>query len=80
MLLYSAPVHAEYCDQQELLKGFSSSCTIRHSLLLLLLQGVALIAPWEESSPLLKFISENFSHQAADMVLEGQELLVTLIK
>jgi hypothetical protein len=55
-------------------------------LLLLLLhvcvcgQGVALIAPWEESSPLLKFISENFSHQAADMVLEGQELLVNIIQ
>jgi hypothetical protein len=43
-------------------------------------QGVALIAPWEESSPLLKFISENFSHQAADMVLEGQELLVNIIQ
>lgn len=44
------------------------------------LQGVELVAPWEEHSPLFKFISENFSHQAADMVLEGQELLVNIMQ
>jgi hypothetical protein len=60
-------------------------CAVHTRLLLLhalrvRVQGVALIAPWEESSPLLKFISENFSHQAADMVLEGQELLVNIIQ
>jgi hypothetical protein len=43
-------------------------------------KGLELLAPWEESSPLFKFIGENFSHQAADVVLEGQELLINLIK
>lgn len=42
-------------------------------------QGLELLAPWEENSALFKFISENFSHQAADVVLEGQELLVNLM-
>jgi hypothetical protein len=41
---------------------------------------VELLAPWEERSPLFKFIGENFSHQAADMVLEGQELLVNVLR
>lgn len=39
-----------------------------------------LAAPWEEHSPLLRFLGENFSHKAADAVLEGQELLVNLIQ
>lgn len=43
-------------------------------------KGVELLAPWEEKSPVFKFIGENVSHQAADMVLEGQELLINLMK
>jgi len=33
-------------------------CLLLLLLLLLLLSGVQLIAPWEEQSPLFKFISE----------------------
>ena len=43
-------------------------------------KGVSLLAPWEEASPLLKYISENFSHRAADAVLEGQEVLIQLMQ
>ncbi|WIA31349.1 hypothetical protein OEZ86_002250 [Tetradesmus obliquus] len=84
---FDRALYTEGCDVAHLLEGLGGKGITRlfHNLSILawavvIAKGVALIAPWEESSPLLKFISENFSHQAADMVLEGQELLVTLIK
>ena len=45
-----------------------------------LAKALALAAPTElESNPVLKWIAENVSHQAADVVLESQEVLVNLL-
>jgi hypothetical protein len=80
-------LYTEGCDVEHLLEGLGERGITRlfHNLSILawatvIAKGVELLAPWEENSPLFKFIGENFSHQAADMVLEGQELLVNILR
>lgn len=80
-------LYTEGCDVEHLLEGLGDRGITKlfHNLSILawatvIAKGVELLAPWEEQSPLFKFIGENFSHQAADMVLEGQELLINVLK
>jgi hypothetical protein len=48
-------------------------------LQVVLAKGLALIAPWEENSPLFSFLNETLGHRAADAVLEAQEVLVNVV-
>jgi hypothetical protein len=83
-VVFPQALYTEGCDVAHLLEGLGDRGITKlfHNLSILawatvIAKGVELLAPWEEQSPLFKFIGENFSHQAADMVLEGQELLIT---
>ncbi|KAF8057765.1 Nek1 [Scenedesmus sp. PABB004] len=83
---FDEALYSQGCDVEHLLQGLGERGLSRlfHNLSILawavvIAKGVELVAPWEEQSPLLKFIGENFSHQAADVVLESQELLVNLL-
>eukprot|EP00878_Enallax_costatus_P039136 GHUV01044675.1.p1 GENE.GHUV01044675.1~~GHUV01044675.1.p1 ORF type:complete len:116 (+),score=39.82 GHUV01044675.1:791-1138(+) len=84
---FDKALYTEGCDVEHLLEGLGNKGITRlfHNLSILawavvIAKGVELLAPWEENSPLFKFISENFSHRAADMVIEGQELIVNLMQ
>lgn len=46
----------------------------------MLAKGLSLLAPWEENMPLMKYLNEALGHRAADVVLEGQELLVDMLQ
>ena len=44
-----------------------------------LAKGSSLLLPVLGENPLLEYIADTFSHEAADVVLEGQEVLIQLL-